>query len=53
MNILKKPGWDNFILPYNKIEEYIIISITFIFNLYFLCFVTDALPAFKVIIDNF
>ena len=36
-----------------SVKEYFIITITFIFNLYFLCFVVDELPDFKVIINNF
>ena len=43
----------NFLLPYITIEEYFIISIAFIFNLYFICFVVDTLPAFTVIVNNF
>ena len=39
----------NFFLPYIIVEEYFINSITFIFNLYFLCFVVDELPAFKLL----
>ena len=41
----------NFLLPY--ITEYFIISITFIFNLYFLGFVDDELLAFTNILLNF
>ena len=40
-------------LPYITVEEYFIISITFIFNLYFLCFVVDELPALIVIVNIF
>ena len=43
----------NFLLPYITIEEYFIIRIPFIFNLYFLCFVVDELPAFIVIVNIF
>ena len=43
----------NFLLPYIKVEEYFIISITFIFNLYFIFFIVDELPAFIIIIYNF
>ena len=43
----------NFFLPDITVEEYFSISITLIFNLYFLCFVVDELPAFIVIVDNF
>ena len=43
----------NFLLPYITVEEYFIISIKFIFNLYFLCFVVDELPAFIIIDCNF
>ena len=44
----------NFLLPCITVEEYItIISITLIFNLYFLCFVVDELPAFKFNVNNF
>ena len=39
----------NFLLPYITVEEYFIISITFIFNRYFLCFAVDELPAFIII----
>ena len=42
----------NFLLPYITVEEYFIMSITFIFKLYFLCFVVDELPAFIVIVNN-
>ena len=35
------------------VEEYFIISITFIFNLYFLCFVADELPASLIIVYDF
>ena len=43
----------NFLLPYTAVEEYFIISFTFIFNLYFLCFVVDKIPAFIVILYIF
>ena len=43
----------NFLLPYITVEEYFINSITFIFNLYFICFVVDELPAFIVIVNIF
>ena len=43
----------NFFLPYITVEEYFINSITFIFNLYFICFVIDELPAFIIIVYNF
>ena len=42
----------NFLLPWNTVDEYFIISITFIFNLYFLCFVVDELPAFIIVVHN-
>ena len=42
----------NFLLPYIIVKEYF-ISITFIFNPYFLCFVVDELPAFLIIVHNF
>ena len=37
----------NFLLP--QVEEYFINSITFIFNLYFIFFIVDELPAFIII----
>ena len=43
----------NFLLSYITVEEYFKISTTFIFNLYFLCFVVDELPAFIIIGCNF
>ena len=43
----------NFLLPYITVEEYFIISITSIFNLYFICFAVDELPAFIIIVYNF
>ena len=43
----------NFLLPYTAVEGYFIISFTFIFNFYFLCFPVDKLPAFIVIVNNF
>ena len=43
----------NFLLPYNTVEECFIIGITFTFNLYFLCFVVDELPASIIIVYNF
>ena len=43
----------NFLLPYITVEEYFIVSITFIFNLYFLCFVVHELLAFIIIVCNF
>ena len=51
----KKLVWDshNFLLPYITVEEYFVISFTFIFNLYFIYFVVDKLPAFIVIVNNF
>ena len=53
----QEESWDlhgkNFLLPYITVEEYFIICFTFIFNLYFLCFVVDELPAFIVILNNF
>ena len=42
-----------FLLPYITVEEYFIINITFIFNLYFPCLVVYELPAFTVIVNNF
>ena len=43
----------NFLLFYITVEEYFIICFTFIFNLYYLRFVVDKLPAFIVIVNNF
>ena len=43
----------NFLLSYITLEECFIISFTFIFNYYFLCFVVDKLPDFIVIVNNF
>ena len=43
----------NFLLPCITVEENFIIIISFIFNLYFLCFVVDELPTFIVIVNNF
>ena len=43
----------NFFLPYITVEEYFIISTTYIFNLYFLYVVVDELPAFIIIVYNF
>ena len=53
--ILKNLAWHshNFPLPYITVEEYFIISITFIVNLHFLCFAVDELPAFIIIVYNF
>ena len=42
-----------FLLPYITVEQYFIIFFTFIFNLYFLCFVDDELPAFINNVNNF
>ena len=44
---LKNLVWHshNFLLPCITVEKCFITSITFIFNLYFLCFVVDELPA--------
>ena len=41
---LKNVVWHshNFLLPYITVEEYFIICLTFIFNLYFLCFVVGS-----------
>ena len=52
---LKNLVWysHNFLLPCSAVEEYFIVSITFIFNLHFLCFVADELPASKIIVYNF
>ena len=38
----------NFLLPYITAEEYFIIIIAFIINLYFLCFAVNKLPAFII-----
>ena len=43
----------NFLLPYTAVKEYFIISFTFIFNRYFLCFTVDKLRAFIGIVNNF
>ena len=43
----------NFLLPCITEEEYFIINTTLMFNLYFLCFVVDQLPAFIVIVNIF
>ena len=43
----------NFLLPYIIVEKYFIISITFIFNRYFLSFVLDELLAFITLVYNF
>ena len=43
----------NFLLLFITIKEYFIISITFIFSIYFLCFVVGKLSVFKFIIFNF
>ena len=53
-NIYKNLVWHshNFLLPCITVE-YFIISITFIFNLYFLCFVADELPDSVIIVYNF
>ena len=40
----------NFLLPCITVEEYFIISITITFNVYFLCFVSDELHAFIIIV---
>ena len=40
-------------LTLHLVEEYFINNITFIFNLYFICFVVDELPAFINIDYNF
>ena len=52
---LKNLVWHshNFLLPYIIVEEYFFNSITFIFNLYFICFVVDELPFFIIIVYNF
>ena len=52
---LKNLVWHshNFLLPYTVVEEYFIISFTFIFDLYFQCFTVDKIPAFIVIVNNF
>ena len=39
----------NFLLPYITVKECFIINNTFVFNLYFLCFAVDELPAFIII----
>ena len=38
----------NFLLPCITVGKYFIISITFIFNLYFLCFVVDEITSFMI-----
>ena len=43
----------NFLLPCITVEEYFIISSALIFNLSFLCFGIDELPAFIIIVYNF
>ena len=43
---------NNFLLHFITVEEFFIISITFIFNLYFLCFVADELPDSIIIVYN-
>ena len=43
----------NFLLPCITVEEYFIISIAFIFNLYILCFVVDESSTFIIIVYNF
>ena len=43
----------NPLLLYITVEEYFIVVIPFIFNLYFLCFVVDELPAFIIVVFNF
>ena len=43
----------NFLLPYITVEEYFIISIIFLFNLYSLWFVLDESVAFMIIVYNF
>ena len=43
----------NFLLPCNIVEEYFIISTTYIFNLYFQCFVVGQLSAFTFIVFHF
>ena len=52
---LKNLVWHShiFLLPYIIVEEYFINSITFIFNLYFICFVVDDVPAFIIIVYDF
>ena len=40
-------------ISYIIVEEYFINSFTFIFNLYFICFVGDELPAYIIIVYNF
>ena len=55
LKIEKYLVWDshNFLLPYITVELYFIISIAFTFNLYFVCFVIDELPALIIIVGNF
>ena len=43
----------NFLLLYITVDEYFIISITFVFILYILCFVADELPVFVIIVYDF
>ena len=43
----------NFLLPHIIVEEYFIYSITFKFNLYFICFVVHELPSFIIIVYIF
>ena len=43
----------NFPLLYVTVEEYLIISITFTFNFYFLCIAVHELPAFIITVYNF
>ena len=43
----------NFILPCITVEEYFIISMAFIFNPYFLCFVVDEFPAIIINVHDF
>ena len=43
----------NFLLPCIIVEKYFINCITFIFNLYFISFVVNELPAFIIIIYSF
>ena len=52
---LKTRVWHshNFLLPNITVEQYFIVNITFIINLYFLCFVVHELPAFIRIVYTF
>ena len=43
----------NFLFPFITVEDFFIISITFIFNLCFPCFVVYELPDFIVFVNNF